>query len=179
MGVVVRLPESLRDSLKDPFGSVYTDAKTVVDLVDSMLVTVGDVVTYECERVGRVPDVAVVDERTKRTPVRAEIKDALGDADVVVENPAGAISEAVLVALRDAVGAHEPVRIRVVGEEDLVTLPAIIVAPLGASVVYGQPNEGMVLVEVTAPARQRAREIIDRMDGAPARVYSILGVDGE
>lgn len=174
MEVVVTLPDSLRGGLKTPFGPVYTDATALVEAVTGVLVTVGDVVTYECEQAGRVPDLAVVDERTKRSPVRPEIKAALGGADVVVENPAGGLTEDLLVALREGFASDDPVRIRVVGEEDLVALPAIIGAPDGASVVYGQPGEGMVLVRVSDDARSRARTVVEGMDGSPERVFAIL-----
>ena len=42
-----------------------------------------------------------------------------------------------------------PVRITVNGEEDLLVLPVCIHAPDNAIVMYGQPNEGLVLVEIT------------------------------
>ena len=44
------------------------------------------------------------------------------------------------------------------GEEDLLALVAISVAPDGSLVVYGQPNEGLVLVPVTS---QKKKEIAD------------------
>ena len=41
-------------------------------------------------------------------------------------------------------------KIVVEGEEDLATLPAILYAPPGSVVVYGQPDEGSVLVKVNS-----------------------------
>jgi uncharacterized protein (UPF0218 family) len=116
----------------------------------------------------------VVDEMTKRSAVDESIKNALGSPDVVVENPAASLSAELIVALRDAVLADGPMRILVEGEEDLVALPAICLVPIGGSVVYGQPDEGMVLVRVDEAIRSRIRSIIDRMDGDPDRVFSLL-----
>jgi uncharacterized protein (UPF0218 family) len=62
------------------------------------------------------------------------------------------------------------------GEEDLATLPALVAAPTGASIVYGQPGEGMVLVEVDLTSTDRARDLLSRMRGETRRLWSVLSV---
>ncbi|MFC6772314.1 DUF359 domain-containing protein, partial [Halorubrum pallidum] len=47
----------------------------------------------------------------------------------------------------------------------------------GASVVYGQPGEGMVRVPVTPEARDEARELFEALDGDVDAAYDALGVD--
>jgi hypothetical protein len=49
------------------------------------------------------------------------------------------------------------------GEEDLLALVAISVAPEGSLVVYGQPNEGIVLVNVTSQKKREIADILARM----------------
>jgi len=49
------------------------------------------------------------------------------------------------------------------GEEDLLTLVVMVTAPLGSLVVYGQPNEGLVLVEVNGEAREKACLFLENM----------------
>ena len=128
------------------------------------------------------------------------------DRTVAVENPPATLTAALLSALSDAVRAGGDARgaaseegsgvassgpsvegstaaspaattlIDVDGEEDLATLPAILVAPKGASVVYGQPGEGMVLVQVDREATERARDLLTRMDGDPRRLFAALGL---
>ena len=171
---MLSLPERLRSELKEPLGPVVADAETLLAAVEGPLVTVGDIVTYHLEEAGRPPDVALFDARTKREPVDDAVGAALAEADVRVENPAGTLTADLLVALRDAIDATDPVRIRVDGEEDLAALPAIIAAPEGASVVYGQPGEGMVHVRVTPEARDRSRDLLARMDGDTERALDVL-----
>jgi len=171
---VLSLPERLRPELKEPLGPVETDAEALLADVDGPLVAVGDIVTYHLEQAGRTPDVALFDARTKREPVDAEVEAALAESDRTIENPAGTLTAELLSALREAIDAAEPVRIRVDGEEDLAALPAILAAPGGASVVYGQPDEGMVHVRVTPEVRERACDLIARMDGDTARAFAIL-----
>ena len=163
--VLLTLPESLRSAFKEPFGPVETDANALLADVDGPLIAVGDIVTYHFLQAGREPDVAVVDEHTKRERVDDAVRDAVVDPDVTVSNPAGALSNALVRALGDAVAAAEPTTVFVDGEEDLAVLPAVMVAPVGASVVYGQPDAGMVHVPVTEETKAEFRALIDRMDG--------------
>lgn len=175
--VVLSLPDSLRGAFKDPLGPIETDAERLAGDVVGPLVTVGDVVTYHFERIGHTPDVAVVDGLTERDAVDDDVARTLEASDArprEATNPAATLSASILRTLRDAMEAPEPTVIDVDGEEDLVTLPAIAIAPEGASVVYGQPGEGMVHVRVDEDVRERARGLLDRMDGDRERAWELL-----
>jgi len=177
---VLRLPDSLRDAFKEPFGPVYTDSEALLSAIDetaaetdttasdASLIAVGDMVTYHLLKAGRQPDVAVIDGKTEREAVDEAIADALADPDGLtrrVSNPPAELSEAMLVVLREAIAAAEPVTITVDGEEDLATLPAILAAPRGSSVIYGQPGDGMVHVAVTEAQTAEARRLLGEFDG--------------
>lgn len=174
--VVAELPEDLRGELKEPLGPVYTDPETMLTEADGPIVAVGDIVTYHLLEAGRRPDVALVDGKTKREPVEQEILDAIGgfDHQLQVENPAATLTVELLEALVDALERPGSVVITVTGEEDLAALPAVVAAPDGASVVYGQPEEGMVLARVDDDLRARCRDILRRMDGDYGRLADIL-----
>jgi uncharacterized protein (UPF0218 family) len=49
------------------------------------------------------------------------------------------------------------------GEEDLLTLVAIMVAPAGSIIAYGQPATGIVLVRVTPNKKNEIKALIDQM----------------
>ena len=169
----------MRGELKEPMGPIFTDAERLLADAGDPLVAVGDVVTSHLERAGTVPDVAVVDGLTKREAVDDDVAEGVArlggqTREVRVENPAGAVSRELADALRDAIAAPEPVLLVVDGEEDLVTLPAIVAAPLGASVVYGQPDEGMVLADVTDETKAEMRDLLSRMDGDTEALFEIL-----
>ena len=174
MAVVVRLPAAMREDLKAPLGEVFTDAGALLSAVDGPLIAVGDIVTYHLEQAGRPPDVALIDDRSERSAVDAEVRAALSDADLEVDNPAATLTDELLSALRTALERDRPTRIRVDGEEDLAALPAILAAPDGASVVYGQPGRGMVHVVVDTEKRAWVREFIGGMDGEPDRAFELL-----
>jgi hypothetical protein len=178
--VLVTLPAEMRGELKAPMGPIFTDAESLLsETSDGPIIAVGDVVTYHLERAGVTPDVAVVDGLTKREEVEDEVAEGVARlgataSEVHVENPAGAISRELVRTLRAAIADPEPTVVVVEGEEDLVTLPAIVAAPLGASVVYGQPGEGMVLAEVTEEAKAEMRDLLSRMDGDSSALFEIL-----
>ncbi|WP_424013464.1 GTP-dependent dephospho-CoA kinase family protein [Halorubrum xinjiangense] len=190
---LLTLPESLRDAFKEPLGPVTTDANALLEAVDETrerhgspdegpprLIAVGDVVTYHLREAGRVPDAALVDGKTEREAVREEIATALSSTEerrITVENPAAALSAALLDAIAEALAAGEPVTIEVTGEEDLAALPAMLAAPLGSTVVYGQPGEGMVRVAITPETRRKARELFEGLTGDTAAAYELLGGD--
>lgn len=184
--IVLSLPESLRSALKAPFGPVFTDAESLLDQAGGPLIAVGDIVTYHLLEAGQPPDVSLIDERTERSAVDAGIRETIVGGDsadgwfdsrIQVANPPGTLTASLLDALVEALDRDDPSTIVVVdGEEDLATLPAMVVAPHGSSVVYGQPGEGMVHVAVEAEATERARSILSRMDGDHARAWELLGV---
>ena len=182
---MLTLPESLRSAFKEPLGPVYTETDELLAAADStaaeydrerLIIAIGDVVTYHLRVAGVDPAVAIIDGKTKREAVGEDIARVLdGDADrIAVENPAAAISPEAIDALRDALTADGSTVIYVTGEEDLLTLPAILAAPLGASIVYGQPDEGMVLVAVTEAAQEDARALFDQLEGDTTAMYDRL-----
>ena len=133
--------------------------------------------TYHLLEAGHTPLVALVDERTERSAVDPEISAGISgfDSVVAVDNPAATLTAELLAALAAAVRTPaETTLIEVDGEEDLAALPAILLAPEGASVVYGQPGEGMVLVTVDGPSTERVRDLLDRMEGDSARLRAVL-----
>ena len=65
-------------------------------------------------------------------------------------------------AIQDAMREKEVVMI-VEGEEDLLTLPAIVESPDDAFVVYGQPSQGLVVVTATAPKKRKILEMMNAM----------------
>lgn len=160
------LPPGARGAFKDRLGPVFTDVDALLADGEEPIVAVGDVTTYHLRKAGRQPDVAVVDGRSEREPVAAEVADAVSDTDAVtVENQPGTISRALVEALTDALDADEPRTIFVEGEEDLATVPALLLVPENATVVYGQPGEGMVRAVATPETLQRVRDLVALLEG--------------
>ena len=65
--------------------------------------------------------------------------------------------------IKKAFGMDSPVRLIVNGEEDLLVLPVCIHAPENSIVLYGQPDQGLVLVHITTEIRNKAQTLLDLM----------------
>ena len=172
MRIQIELPRELRPLLKKPFGKLYvgngsdTIEKFVGELASSTkLISVGDVTTFHLLEAGISPDICIVDNRTKRKPVARHVLNRNMDnvyEEISVQNPAGIITDELIKALSEAFISEKPIRIFVKGEEDLATLPAILLAPLGAVVLYGQPDEGVVFVKVTEEKKREIRTLFEK-----------------
>lgn len=174
---MLELPDALRAELKDPVGPVYTDPAALLADAGRPLIAVGDVVTAHL-LTETTPDVALVDGKTEREALaddRRVDRDAF-DRVVYVRNPAATLSEELLVELADALADDAATLLVVEGEEDLAAVPAIAAAPSGASVVYGQPGEGMVLAAVDTETRAAMLEFLERMEGDPQGARRALGI---
>lgn len=177
MAVVLELQRSLRGELKEPLGPIFTEVEPMLEDVSGPVIAVGDIVTYHLLEADRRPDVALIDGKTKRESVDRKIEAAIGgfDHQLSVENPAATLTDELLSALADALDSEGTVVITITdGEEDLAALPAILAAPEGAAIVYGQPDEGMVLVTVDEDLRTFAGDLMERMDGDTDSALSIL-----
>lgn len=166
---MLTLPDSLRARLREPFGPVLSGEEAVKRLADRAVVAaVGDITTLTLLEADVTPRLMVVDHVTKRTDAApAALRERLADDRfniVNVENPAATVTDALWEAVARAYGATGHTVIEVEGEEDLATLPAILLAPDGAAVAYGQPDEGMVVVEVDNDARDAVKGILGRME---------------
>lgn len=161
---MLRLPDEFRPLLKRPLGELFPSTEPAIErlkqLRPSRLIAVGDVVTAELLAAGIKPDVVVIDFRVMRGSAGDKLKREIGrfQATIMrVKNPAGTITK----ELREAFEVEKfPSKIIVDGEEDLATIPAVLSAPLGSVVVYGQPGEGMVLVEVTERKRHEFERLL-------------------
>ncbi len=152
------LPSEHRGLFKQPFGTLFPEFSDIAaQLSGRMVCTVGDVVTHSALARGIIPAVGVIDGFTMRSPYLAmpEISHHI----LRVRNPAGTITDELVAVLKEAV-MSTPCMILVDGEEDLAVLPLIRFLPDGALVLYGQPNEGVVVCEVTQELRLRADDLL-------------------
>lgn len=167
------LPAKLRPVLRKPFGVLYkgTGKDTIQKIAPDLgsptkLISVGDVTTFYLLESDIVPDVCVVDDRTKREPASDRVMLGTKHAaftTISVDNPPGVITGDLIDAICDAVRSSQHIRIFVRGEEDLAALPAILIAPTDSVVLYGQPNEGVVLVRITESKKDEIRSLLDQI----------------
>ncbi|MFB6109991.1 MAG: GTP-dependent dephospho-CoA kinase family protein [Halodesulfurarchaeum sp.] len=164
--VVARLPEGKRAQFKTPLGPVFESVEGLLESAGEPIVSVGDVVLAHLGRAGCSPALSIVDGRTERGAVDQWILDDRPSAAVerTVENPPGTITAELVAAIEDGLDRSGPARIEVAGEEDLAVLPAVLLAPRGGTVVYGQPGEGMVATAVDDRSQAVCRDRLAVME---------------
>lgn len=169
MTVAYEVTPELRVKFKQPFGvlirgsfeETMAKVKAVVDEEKTRIVSVGDRVTRNLHEHGINPQLSIIDNKCMRRKLPPEkfIAEKVGH----VNNPAGTITEEAIAAIREALENNKHVHIIVDGEEDLLTLVAVLYAPENSLVVYGQPYKGIVMVKVTPAKKAEADEFLKAM----------------
>jgi uncharacterized protein (UPF0218 family) len=170
IGPHLALPETAREEMRQPLGPVVNESDLVLHLRKSdTLITVGDMVTLTLTAAGYPVALAVFDFKTKRDQTRDFRKrlQALPGDRILARNPPATITRELWDALESAmlrVNTGERVLLEVDGEEDLAAIPAILLAPDGAKVLYGMPDRGIVVVTVDKRSRRMARRLLDMLE---------------
>ncbi len=129
---------------------------------DSYVITVGDRTTEKMIDFGLIPSLQIIDgleKREKREPPKLH-----NATELTVDNPAAEITSQSIAIIKKAFTLQSPVRLFVNGEEDLLVLPVCIHAPENAVVLYGQPNQGLVIVRITPEIRNKVQTLLDLME---------------
>jgi len=165
----LQLPDDLRDQLKNPLGNLISDndpnKENIIKEIsaESVLITVGDRTTENMLQLGLKPQIQIIDGLEKRNQRLVPTDDAI-NTNLSCRNPPGEITEESMQVIQKAFSSKPPVRITVDGEEDLLVLPVCMSAPENSVVMYGQPNEGLVLVHVTPEIQAKVQKILDSMN---------------
>ncbi|MEM3437882.1 MAG: DUF359 domain-containing protein [Nitrososphaerales archaeon] len=161
------LTDELRELLKKPIGFLisnenltYNEIKHYID-ENGIIITVGDATTERLIQLGIIPSIQIVDGKEMRA--NRPLPLVKMDNEIKALNPAGRISKEALIAISSALKANKPVRIVIDGEEDLLTLPCIVLSPYGSSVLYGQPKEGIVIIKVSKASKRMAISFMKKM----------------
>ena len=165
----MQLPNDLRDQLKNPLGNLIKDndidKENIIKEIsaESVLITVGDRTTENMLQLGLKPQIQIIDGLEKRNQRLVPVDDTI-NTNLSCKNPPGEITEESTEVIQKAFSSELPVRITVDGEEDLLVLPVCIFAPENSVVMYGQPNEGLVIVHITPEIRAKVQKILDVMN---------------
>ncbi len=161
----------MREKLKAPLGLLLKGSfdetmKKLAELIKmerpSNIISVGDTVSDNMIKHGISTHVLIVDNKVMRDPIQSIVVDA--DKTLYLKNPPGTLTEEAWIVTRKALDGKGRTKVLVDGEEDLLTLVAVLLAPENSFVVYGQPHEGIVVVKVTERKREKVQSIVDAME---------------
>lgn len=170
-------PSLVKDELRVPVGDVYTGpedaihiaARPVLDRIEheqpTMVISVGDIVTQSLQQADIEPDISFVDYRSRRSDRKDLVHSAVHRFGPF-KNEAGTINSAVALTFADiivqSIQTKEHMQIVIEGEEDLFGLVTILLSPLGAVMIYGQFDQGMVYVPIDEERKAQALLMLQR-----------------
>ncbi len=154
------------ESLKKPLGVLIRDDEISKERLneyidEGLIISIGDATTDRLISLDIIPSIQIVDGRERRISRKPAGK--YHSTEVRCKNPAGSITYDAVNAFKIALDANKPVRILVDGEEDLFGLIALSFAPINATIFYGQPLEGIVVLKVADNIKDRFKSLIDRI----------------
>lgn len=147
------LKEDLIHEFKEPLGELYPNFQDAIPAIKEakFLISVGDQTAKNLIDNDIIPDLGIIDGRIQRQDHNHELIHT--ENILKAENPAGTITknlwETIEFAIKSTLDDNENRLIVVKGEEDLAVLSCILIAPEDAVILYGQPNEGLVFVNVS------------------------------
>jgi hypothetical protein len=175
---ILLLTEELRTILKKPLGlliegTVKDTTKKALKLLEGksppLLVGVGDICVRSLLQKGVKLNISIIDGKTLRTS--EEFVDVSAEVSVELENPQGYLVPEAWDVIEKAIKSKKRTEIFVKGEEDLLTLPSVLLAPLKSIVFYGQPplpafnmNAGLVMITVTDEKKNEFIDYLSTMD---------------
>ncbi len=175
MSTVYAITEEDRERFREPRGTVVQDEELINELRERdyhRLICVGDRVSLDVADSGIDADIYVVDGHIERERIDTRKHDELGtDLEMNTENPAGVITEDAWNTMREATAHTCSTAVHVDGEEDLLALPAFLFASPDSLVVYGDWQNGAVIVEPDEKMKQFVRDTV----GIPQHPHVIVG----
>jgi len=161
---MLKLTEEIRAICSRPYGTLYSGTTSEVFLkikkitANRLFACVGDVVSYNSLKNGLKPNIFVIDGKIKRERADSKFLNELYEMskdykEIKTRNVPGHITEDLVISLHDILIKTfridvEKYRIFVEGEEDLSVIPLAIFMPENSIIIYGQPDKGVVLINL-------------------------------
>ena len=162
------LPENLRNELKIPLGKLILNSSSEKEnyirsvYSERIVITVGDATSELLLQMGLTPLLHIVDGQEKRQKRSPPLANSI-TTELTCKNSPGKIEDENFDLIKNIFSKKPPIRLIVEGEEDLLVLPVCLFAPENSVVMYGQPNEGLVIAEITDELRDKVQKIVNQM----------------
>lgn len=153
------LPEKLRPELRKVWGRPIFGKKTEVikkfqrilkEKKFKKVITIGDYCSLTLPS-----EIKIFDGRIKRRKIKK-----LPRFNLKCKNPAGTIQKEVWPIIKKAIEQKENVFVE--GEEDLLVIPSVLLSEKNTAVVYGFPEKGVCLIEVSPEIKKVFNELLEK-----------------
>jgi len=162
---VLVLKKECRKKFKKPFGKIYPSVDDINRSIfkDHFIISIGDETTNNLLNADLIPKIGIIDNTIKRKISKHKIEYSALTLNTF--NPPGTITHDLWKTIRKAFSISDKSNILIVvdGEEDLAVIPCVLMAPKSSIILYGQPGEGLVLVEADK-VKEKAKELLDNFE---------------
>jgi uncharacterized protein (UPF0218 family) len=151
------LPEELKKELRKIWGvPIFGKKKKVKEKFEKFLkkgkfkkiITVGDYCSINLPS-----DVKIFDGKVKRKKIKKILPYSLK-----CKNPKGTIQKEVWPIIKKAIKENK--NIFVEGEEDLLVIPSVFLAPKNSLIVYGIPKKGICAIKVDKKMKKKIKNLL-------------------
>ncbi len=147
-----KLSKKILNKFKAPLGKIIQHV--IPAEAGIHIITIGDITTRKFLEHDITPKLSIIDLKTRRLSV---IPRPAGPWESILKAKSlpGSISTSLILAINKSIRKSGGSLVVVNGEEDLATIPAVLLSPFGAKVYYGQPNAGMVQIIVNQESKAK------------------------
>ncbi len=159
--IIFKFSEDVKEFLREPLGIVYKNIEDVIKRIkNKKIVCVGDIVFLSMLEKNLYPNLAIIDLKTKRYKKINIDENILKKFKILrAKNPRSTITRDLYEKIREGL-RYDRCLIIVDGEEDLAVIPCILLCDESHVILYGQPDEGIVLVEINEETLERISAIL-------------------
>ncbi len=161
-----KINEKVMKDLKTPWGEIYKTKKLIEKINNRKVISIGDICSHKLIENNFIPYICIYDGISQRKKVSSKLNNFFEkhyNKIVNVDNEAGTINPLAEFVLISLIELKSKGAINVKGEEDLLTLVAMMHLPKDYVVVYGQPKKGAVLVEYSEDVKKKAKKVYGEM----------------
>lgn len=160
------LSEAFKEKLRKPMGKIYKSVGAIFKSPEkpTMAIAVGDIIAMELEKERLIPDVKIIDYKTRRTLLKGSVllrsvPNTINDPGTI--NPQSA--KAVKLAINKFLSTKKSQTIIINGEEDLLALPAILFAPLNSLVLHGHWQYGIIAIKIDEEIKNKILNLLKQI----------------
>jgi len=159
---VLILKKEGKKYFKKPLGKLYSSLSDINEVIfqNHFIISIGDATTINLLDADIVPEIGIIDNKIERKASKHNIK--YNAITLTADNPPGTVTDDLWDTINEAfqIATKSKVLIIVNGEEDLAVIPAALMSGKDSMILYGQPGEGIVVVEAD-DIKNKEKEIMD------------------
>lgn len=161
----LNLPAELREVVRNtPSGTLVKSDHDLKNLTkNKFVIAVGDITSERLVNINSQADISVIDFKTRRGEITPVV-----NFDYSEKNPSGSLYSGAVKSfsrvIEKSASDGKNYVFHLEGEEDLFSLPSVLLAPLGATVLYGMPEEGVIAVNVTEEKKEQVAEVLEKFN---------------